>query len=470
MEERFAARLEEMIGQAQVSTEALAGMPKRLESFVAPYSALLEGQAPAGHLGEYVSGLLSKLVHKTSEGIAYLLDVGRQGLQKFIGVQKWDHRPLVLELGRQVGQAIGEADGVIVFDPSGFRKKGTSSVGVARQWCGREGKVENCQVGIYLGYVSRKEHALVNMRLYLPEEWTKNRKRCQAAGVPKGTKFKTRHELALEMLDEQGPNLPHGWIAGDDEMGRSSWFRGELRQRGERYLLDVPSNTLIRDLEAEPPEYSGRGRLPKVAFVRVDQWAKALPESAWTRITVRDAEQGPLEVEAVKRRVEAKSGPEGDELLLVTREKQASGTYKHDYHLSDAAPDTPLPELSRVAAAEHRIEECLERAKGEAGLADYQVRVWHAWHHHQILSLIAAWFLVEETRRGKNPDPRNDGPPHGRDDRQSDRTPVEYAHPRSHRPTHHTLAGTKRTRPLLPPPQTQTPAAAEEPTQLVEKQ
>ena len=130
-------------------------------------------------------------------------------------------------------------------------------MGVARQWCGRLGKVENCQVGIYMGYVTRIEHTLVNVRLYLPEEWTKDRARRREAGVPKTIQFQTRHQLALEMLDECGANLPHTWIAGDDEMGRPSGFRRDLRGRGQRYLLAVPSNTLIRDIDAPPPEYSG---------------------------------------------------------------------------------------------------------------------------------------------------------------------------------------------------------------------
>ena len=116
-----------------------------------------------------------------------------------------------------------------MFDPSGFPKKGTKSVGVAKQWCGRLGKVENCQVGIYMGYVTRKEHALVNVRLYLNEEWAKDRARRKEAGVPKSIKFQTRHQLALEMLAECGEALPHTWIAGDDEMGRPSGFRQELR-------------------------------------------------------------------------------------------------------------------------------------------------------------------------------------------------------------------------------------------------
>ena len=213
------------------------------------------------------------------------------------------------------------------------------------------------------------------------------------------------------MLNESGAELPHGWVTGDDEMGRPAWFRQGLRDRGERYLLAVPSNTLIRDQEVAPPEYSGRGRHPKNPFMRVDVCAERLPEESWTRIEVRDGEKGPLVVEAVKLRVRARNetGGEGpDELLFITRELQADHTYKLDYHLSSAAAATPLTELARVAKAEHRIEECFERAKGEAGLADYQVRNWPGWHRHQTLSLLAAWFLNEETRRGKNRDPRAD--------------------------------------------------------------
>jgi hypothetical protein len=210
------------------------------------------------------------------------------------------------------------------------------------------------------------------------------------------------------MLEGCGGRLPHACVAGDDEMGRPSGFRQELRTANERYLLGVPSNLLIRDIEVTPPEYSGRGRHPKVPFTRLDRWCRALPEVAWTRIDVRDGEKGPLVIEAVKRRIRARTetggtGPE--ELLFVTRGRQANGTYKHDYYFSNADPGTPLEELARVATAEHRVEECFKRAKGEAGLADSQGRNWIAWHHHQILALLAAWFLTQETRRGKNTDP-----------------------------------------------------------------
>ncbi len=184
------------------------------------------------------------------------------------------------------------------------------------------------------------------------------------------------HELALEMLDEQGALLPHAWVAGDDEMGRPSPFRLKLRDRNERYLLAVPSNTLIRDIEELPPERTGRGPLPWNPFQRMDHWREALSESAWTTIEVRDGEKGPLVVDVVKRRIRARTTTNGtgpEELLFITRERQHDETFKHDYYLSSADSETPLKELARVSRAAHRIEECFRRAKGEAGLGDYQV-------------------------------------------------------------------------------------------------
>ncbi len=255
-------------------------------------------------------------------------------------------------------------------------QKGNESVGVKRQWYGRLGMIENCQVGVYLGYVSTEEHALVDMRLYLPKDWACSKARRLKAGVPRDVKFRTRHELALEMLQEHAAALPHAWVAGDDEMGKVPEFRGKLAARGERYLLAVPSNTLIRDLEVEPPTYSGHGRRPKSPWQRVDRWCAALAQNAWTTIDVRDGEKGPLTVEDVQIRVRAKTAPgDGyDETLVVIRERQADGSLKHDYYLSNATPETALAEFCRVAKAEHRIEECLHRAKSEAGLADYEVR------------------------------------------------------------------------------------------------
>jgi len=407
MERRFESRREAVLAECQVPPAVFNGMMERLVNFAGPYVQRLCRPEQREHARTYLQGLLSDLQKKNAEAIAYRHDEDRQGLQTFIGTAPWDHQPLLEELACEVGRELGEPDGVLVFDPSAFAKKGKHSVGVARQWCGRLGKTENCQVGVFLGYVSRKEHALVDMRLYLPAEWTKDRHRCKAAGIPREEmRFRTRHELALEMLQSKGPQLPHKWIAGDDEMGRPAWFRRELAARGERYLLAVPANTTIRDLEAEPPAYSGRGRRPKVGFQQVRKWCESLPASGWTRLEVRDGTKEPIEVEIARRRVLAKIdrkiGPE--ETLVVIRRFDEERKVKTDYHLSNASPETPLAEFARVANAEHRIEECIKRGKSEAGMAHYQVRNWLGWHHHITLCLVAVWFLLREARRGKKMD------------------------------------------------------------------
>jgi len=455
MERRFEVRKEELLAGCQVSPAVFAGVMRRLEAFAEPFVASLPSPESRQHGRTYLSGLLSDVDRKNTESIAYRHDLDRQVLQRFVGYARWDYRPLLDELTDQVARELGEPDAVIVFDPSAFPKRGTESVGVKRQWCGRLGKTENCQVGVYLGYVSRREHALVDLRLYLPQDRARDKKHRQKCGVPGHVRFQTRHQLALEMLDERGQRLPHAWVTGDDEMGRPAWFRRELQARNERYLLAVPSNLTIRDLEPPPAAAGPRAKAP---FQQVQAWCAALPERAWTRIVVRDAEKGPIEVEAVCRRVQSKlerrvAGFE--ETLFVTRCPAEQGTTKHDYYLSNAPRATSLAEFARVAHAEHRIEHCLERGKSEAGLADYQTRSWIGWHHHQALSLIAVWFLVQETRRGKkihagadrSAGPRRTG---------SDPAPgLPLRHSRAHRCRQNQTSRTKRTRTVLSSQDTQ---------------
>ena len=325
MERRYTVRKNEMLAECEVKPEVFADWERRLEEFVEPYTELLSQEKQQEHVGTYLSGLLSNVQRKNVESIAYEHDQGRQSLQHFIGQAVWEDAPQRGELAGQVGRELGEADGVLVFDPSSFAKKGRASVGVGRQWCGRLGKVDNCQVGVYLAYASRLEQALVDVRLYLPKEWAQDKQRCKNAGVPPEVRFATRHTLALQMLDEHGGALPHQWIAGDDELGRSSAFRRDLRERKEQYLLMVPSNTTVRDLDSPLPEYGGCGRRPQQRFQRVDRWAAAQPESAWKEYDVRDGTQGPLVVEVARCRVLARterSRPDTEETLLVFRAKQ----------------------------------------------------------------------------------------------------------------------------------------------------
>jgi SRSO17 transposase len=414
MEARYATRKQQLLAECQVAPAIFDQVMPRLATFMAPFVETFCRQEPDQHAQTYVCGLLSDVEHKNVESIAYRFGQDRLPLQRFIGWAPWDDMPLRQELTRQVAEQLGQAEGVLVFDPSSFPKSGTESVGVARQWCGRLGKVDNCQVAVYLGYVSGAGHTLVDMRLYLPKAWTTDKARLAKAGVPKAHRgYRSRHQLALDMLQTSGTRLPHGWIAGDDEMGRPYGFRRRLDRLGERYMLAVPGNTLIRDLETAPPAASGRGRRPQRPWQRLEQWSASLAAETWTTVDVRDGAKGPLVVEVVKRRVVARTPQRQEghpELAVVVRywDRDRRAVVKVDFSLSNGAAETALTEFARVAKAEHRIEECLERSKSEAGLADYEVRNWTGWHHHQTLSLIATWFLVTETKRGKKMGPSDD--------------------------------------------------------------
>jgi SRSO17 transposase len=249
----WAQRQAELLSDCLVSPDVFESIVDRLYDFVVPYQHALETEAGKRHVPLYLAGLLSHLDRKNAEKIAALVDVERLVLQAFTGTAPWDHRPLITVLVGQVVEQLGEPDGVIAFDPSSFPKRGTHSVGVKRQWCSHRGKVDNCQVGVFMGYVSRHDHALLDFRLSLPEEWARDEQRRQECHVPEAVSYRTRHEQCLEMLDLWSAQVPHSWVTGDDEFGRHARFRHELRERGERYVLGVPCTTTMRDLEAPLP-------------------------------------------------------------------------------------------------------------------------------------------------------------------------------------------------------------------------
>jgi SRSO17 transposase len=281
MEARYATRKQQLLAECQIAPTIFEQVLLRLTTFMAPFVETFCRPELDQHAHTYICGLLSDVDRKNIESIAYRFGQDRLPLQRFIGWAPWEDRPLRQELTRQVAEHLGHPDGVLVFDPSGFPKSGTESVGVARQWCGRLGKVDNCQVAVYLGYVSGEGHTLVDMRLYLPKEWTTDKARLDKAGVPNAHRgYRSRHQLALDMLQASGTRLPHGWITGDDEMGRPYWFRRRLHGLGERYMLAVPGNVLIRDLETAPPASSGRGRHPPPPWHRVEAWSASLEEGA----------------------------------------------------------------------------------------------------------------------------------------------------------------------------------------------
>lgn len=305
MECSFEVRKRELELECRVPQDAMVSAANRLDPFMQPFLVNYRRHEQQTHALCVVRGLCFDLRRKNAESIAYLFGLDRKAIQHFIGESEWQDKPLREELAGQVGSQLGEPDGVLVFDPSAFPKSGRQSVGVARQWCGRLGKLDNCQVAVYLAYVSSQGHALVDTEIYLPKEWTQDKARLKRAGVPKARhRHRTRQEICLELLERHGEQLPHRWITGDDELGRPAEFRRKLRDRSECYLLAVPCNTTIRDLEIPSPEYSGNGRPAKRPSRRVDRWTAECIAENWTRVDVRDGEKGPLIVEALKRRVE----------------------------------------------------------------------------------------------------------------------------------------------------------------------
>jgi SRSO17 transposase len=399
-----------LLADAILTPQTVEGCQDRLTAFLQRYLPHFYRSEHRAHASTVIHGLLSGLERKTCEPIATQAGLHRKALQTFVGAGAWEDEDVMTELRLHVREELAAPDGVVVIDPSGFPKKGTESCGVARQWCGRLGKVDNCQVGVFLAYAAATGYAPLDRRLYLPEDWTEDPARCEKGHVPPEVQFQEKWQIALDLLDRSLPGLSHGWITGDDEFGRPSAFRAALRDRRERYVLDVPCNTTVRDLERRRPprRKAGVGRKREVPFVRADEWVASQPASRWERITVRAGEKGPLEVEAMMVRVRTKQdgriGPE--ERLIVLR---SVGESRIDYAVTNAGSEVPLAELVRVQRQRHRIEELFEAGNGEAGLDQYEVRSWVGWHHHMTLALMALWFLCLERRQIGGENPGRDG-------------------------------------------------------------
>jgi SRSO17 transposase len=389
-----------LLDDATLSPAAVAACRDHLTRFLQRYLPLFYRDEQRQLAPLVIQGRLSGLQRKTSEPIAHQAGRPRKPVQHFVGCGKWDDDAIMAELRTHAGEDLADPDAVLVVDSSGFPKQGTQSCGVQRQWCGRLGKEENCQVGVFLIYAAPGGYAPLDRRLYLPRPWAKDPKRRKKCHIPKEVKFQEKWRIALEQLQRCGPGLPHGWIAADDEFGRVRAFRACLRDRHQRYVVDVPCNTRLRDLEEEAPPRQRAGRAAKAPFRRADEWLARQPAARWQRIEVRPGEKGPLVVEALQTRVQTEDehrrvGPE-ERLVVIRSLEENPHTW---YTLSNAPAGVPLVGVVLAHAARHRVEELLATGKGEVGLDHYEVRSWLGWHHHMTLALLALWFLVLERRR-----------------------------------------------------------------------
>jgi len=332
-------------------------------------------------------------------------DCEHQSLQNFISDSKWNEEGVICEIQRRVCELIGNpVHGSIHLDESGFLKDGKSSVGVKRQYCGRFGKVDNCQVGVFLGYAFWSYRTLIDKRLYLPEEWANDPDRRELCSVPEEITFKTKAEWGWEMLlNARKGNLPFGWVGMDCFYGQQPWFLDKLDGENFLYIADIPIDTRVwlERPKVEVPKRKGdRGHHPtrkqlvegEPKPIEVRKIAEELLDGTWDHIFLRDTERKELWCDMACLRVhQVRDRLPGPESWLIIR-KDDNGEMK--YQLSNASPNATKNRLAEMSCSRYWIERAFEDGKGEVGMADYEVRGWTGWHHHMTMVLLAMLFLL----------------------------------------------------------------------------
>ena len=399
--------------------DALKQLKTHLSLHVEEYHHCFHNETSDGHeLGEaYIRGLFKTEAGKRNmERINEELDlsgVAYQRIQQFITDSTWSAFNLISEIARKTSELYANQDtyqpcdvGYIV-DESAHIKKGKNSVGVARQYAGIIGKVENCQVGVYASLVWNSHSTLINERLFLPESWTSDPERCDKAGIPEDKRtFKTKLELALEMIEaDVEAGVEFDWIGGDGLYGHGLALGNALDNMGLTFLLDVHCNQqvyLSKPQLTVPESTSKRGAKPTKLRadrdpIRVDLYALELTSSGWETVTVRDGTKGPLRLSIHTTRVwlwDGESDAPTERVLVISRNEADN---KIKYSLSNADYfKTSIQRFAYMQAQRYWVERALQESKSDLGMSDYQVRKWNAWHHHMALVMLSQSFLVKE--------------------------------------------------------------------------
>ena len=403
----------------ELSVHDIEHLVEELRAYHAIYSPLFQRREQREAAHTYLQGLLAPLPRKSIEPMVLAVDGGAptavRALQAFISEGMWDDGRLVQQHWKEVERDLGADDGVLMVDGSDFPKQGVHSVGVKRQYCGELGKRANCQAGVFVGYGSSQGYAMLDRRLYVPAEWltddayTERRRQC---GLPADLTFKTKPELAQEMLAAvvQSHALRCQWVVADEAFGGNPALLDGVAGLGLWYLTEVAHTTRVwaeRPALHMPP-WRGRGRRPQRARLveggpqaqTVLGMASALPAEAWRRRTIKEGSQGPMVADfAALRVVAVRDALPGPDVWLVLRrhiETQELKTY-----LCNAPIDTPLETHVRMSGMRWAVETCFEDSKQLLGMGDYEVRSWTGWHHHMTLVILAHFFVVRMSLRLK---------------------------------------------------------------------
>ncbi len=361
------------------------------------------------HFFNYMAGQFSPIERKSIEPIALALKDGNvRAMQRFVSDAPWDDAKMISKYHSLVNDDLGSPDGALIFDESGFVKKGKDSIGVARQYCGTIGKVDNCQVGVFAAYVSEHGYSLVDKQLFIPEKWFNDdyrarRKKCK---LPEETVFRTKPQLAVEMLDGlvEENVLPFKYVFADSLYGTSPEFIDAVEALpGKTYFVSIPKNTLCwlkRPMTITKRYVWGKKSRTKTVLVdtsckpvSVKELAGNINDYFWYRRKVSEGTKGPIVYEYTRRQIiiSATGLPQKTVWLLIRRTLDEKPIYR--YFISNASSSTRLKTLIWLSGLRWAIEQCFEETKSELGMDHYEVRKFTGWHHHLLTCMLAHFFL-----------------------------------------------------------------------------
>jgi len=380
-----------------------------LKGFHEVFSDCFHRSESRGHFFRYMVGQFSQLERKSIEPIALNVENGAvRPMQRFVSDAEWDDDKILSKYHSLVNDDLGNADGALIFDESGFVKKGVDSIGVAKQYCGNVGKVENCQVGVFAAYVSPNGYSLLDKRLYIPEKWFQDdyairRKKCK---LPEDIEFKTKPQLAVEMFNAivEEAILPFKYVLADSVYGTSPDFIETVEACiGKTYFVTVPGDTqcwLKRPVMIKKKyKYKGEVRVKKVLEktakkpITLDTLARNINDYFWYKRKVTEGTKGPIEYEFTRRRIILSNNglPQKEVWLIIRRSLGKDADYK--FYISNAHLSAKLNLFVWLSGLRWAIEQCFEETKSELGLDHYEVRKYKGWHHHMLTCMLAHFFL-----------------------------------------------------------------------------
>jgi SRSO17 transposase len=366
-----------------VSVASVFEWRSELSALHARLGELFGRAEPRRQAGLYLEGLLSAVERKNGWQLAeHLGDARPWRTQRLLSHVQWDEAAARDLCRAYVVEALADQEAVLIVDETGFLKKGTKSAGVGRQYSGTAGRIENCQIGVFLAYASDKGHALIDRELYLPKEWAEDLARRKAAGIPQEVTFATKPELARRMIARAiAAEVPFAWVLGDEVYGSDRRLRLDLEQQERPFVLAIRSNEKLWSTLDD--------RMGQHAAAAL---AAALPEAAWQRFSAGAGAKGERFYDWARVRLIRLQQPPWDHWLLVRR--HPSKPDQLAYYVVFGPVDTSLATLARIAGRRWAIEECFEVAKQEVGLADYEIRSRHGWYRHVTLAMLALAFLA----------------------------------------------------------------------------